>query len=138
MWKDLLKQYEGINNDLKINLPADKSEIERAERVLGVSFPTELKGLLLELNGDSWLLFSVAQIVENNLLTREALGEYYDKLNELLFIAGNGCGDYYAYEVCGEKTISTKIILWEHEDNSRRSVATSLSDLINRYYDDQI
>ena len=86
---------------LKLNAPVDKEEVAAAEKSLSVVFPPELKDLLGELNGDNWLLFSVAQIVETNLMIREALGQFYDKLDELLFIAGNGCGDYYAYQICG-------------------------------------
>ncbi|MBS3984376.1 MAG: SMI1/KNR4 family protein [Selenomonadales bacterium] len=136
MWRALLKRYEGVNN--RLNAPVDTEEIAAAERALSVAFPTELKDLLCELNGDNWLLFSVSQIVEINLMTREALGQYYDKLDELLFIAGNGCGDYYAYKICVGEADTGRIVFWDHEDNSRRVVASSLSELITRYYSDEI
>lgn len=42
---------------------------------------------------------SVNQIIEDNLQVREALSDSYEGLNELLFIVGNGCGDYYSYSI---------------------------------------
>lgn len=36
----------------------------------------------------------VKQIIEDNLLVREALSEFYEGLDELLFIGTNGCSSF--------------------------------------------
>jgi len=66
------------------------------------------------------------------------LCEYYRGLDEVLFIGGNGCGDYYSYIITDGIIASNKIILWEHEDNSLIFVANGLSELIEKYYEDKI
>ncbi len=64
------------------------------------------------MNGDNLLLHSVQQIVENSIMTRRYLGECYEGLNQLLFIGGNGCGDYYCYIIRDGVIMSNKIIRW--------------------------
>lgn len=71
--------------------------------------------------------------MENTFLARNTLCEYYEGLDELLFIGGNGCGDYYDGIIA-----LNEIIRWEHEDNSRMIVANGLAELIEKYYTDQI
>ena len=138
MWTEQIKKYKDENPFIKINPPAKAWAIGAAEKKLRIAFPNELKDLLLELDGDDNLLHSVKQIVENTLLTRKALGEYYEGLSELLFIAGNGCGDYYTYLITNGSIASNQILRWEHEDNSRVFVADGLADLIDKYYTDQV
>lgn len=89
------------------------------------------------MNGDGLLLHSVQQIVENTIMARRALGEYYEGLTELLFIGGNGCGDYYSYIITNGIIDSKEIIRWEHEDNNRVFVGNGLAQLIEKYYTDQ-
>jgi len=133
MWIEQIEIYKNENPFIKINAPSDEKEIKAAEEALGVSFPNELKGLLLELDGDSLLLFSALQIV-----TRKALGGLYGGFEEPLSIGGNGCGDYYAYTITDGITASNEIIRWEHEDNSRVFVASGLAGLIEKYHADQV
>ncbi len=137
MWTKQIVKYKSTNPYIRINEPSNEKEIAVAEKELGVPFPIELKELLLELNGDSYLLYSVQQIVENTIMTRRALGEYYEGLNELLFIGGNGCGDQYSYIIANGVIAANGIVRWEHEDNSRTLVASSLAELIEKYYTDQ-
>ena len=138
MWNSLINKYKDENSFIKVNSPSNNKEIVAAEEELNVIFPQELKELLLELNGDNVLLHSVQQIVENTIMTRRCLGEYYEGLTQLLFIGGNGCGDYYSYIITDGIIVSNKIIRWEHEDNSRIFVANGLAELIEKYYTDQI
>jgi hypothetical protein len=138
MWIEKISAYLANNGYIKPQRGADSAVIKEAEHKLKVNFPAELKSLLLEINGDDVLLFSVEQIVENNLDSRKVLGEVYDGLDLLLFIAGNGCGDYYSYQIIDGEIISTEIVRWEHEVNSTVLVASNLTELIEKYYTGQI
>lgn len=150
MWIDMVKAHTVDNRYVKPQIGADSAEIASAERRLNVRFPLELRSLLSEMNGDGFLLFSVEQIVQYNLDARLAFKETYTGLEHLLFVAGNGCGDYYAYsisgsipgsnsgEVFGGAILSTDMVRWEHEDHSTVPVASSLAELIEKYYTDQI
>ncbi len=82
-------------------------------------------------------MFSVQQIVETNLDSRRILGEVYGGLDRLLFVAGNGCGDYYSYKIEDGEISSTALYRWDHEENSITLVASDLADLIDKYYTDQ-
>lgn len=83
-------------------------------------------------------MLSVKQIIEDNLLVRKTLSESYEGLDELLFIGGNGCGDYYSYSILDGQISSTEIVRWEHEDNTKIVVAHSLQEMIDRYYNNEI
>lgn len=138
MWKEQIEMHKDNNPYMKINPPASARAIKAAEKKLEIVFPRDLKELLLELDGDNNLMHSVQQIVENTIMTRKALSEHYEGLSLLLFIGGNGCGDYYSYIITNGCIASNDIIRWEHEDNSRIIVANGLSELIEKYYTDQI
>ena len=138
MYIELIEKYINDNKYIKLRPPADLKMIANAENTLNITFPNELKELLLETDGDNFLLLSVKQIIEDNLLVREALSEFYEGLEELLFIGGNGCGDYYAYSILDGQIKSTEIVRWEHEDNIKIVVAHSLKEMIDRYYNNEI
>lgn len=134
MWLELIRKYVTNNNFIVPQCGASLSKIQNAEKKLGVLFPQELKDLLLEVNGDQCLLLSTDQIIEDNDLIRKNLSECYDGLDALLFIAGNGCGDYYAYVIQDGKISTNQIVRWEHEINECVAVATGLVEMIEKYY----
>lgn len=138
MYIEQIRIYMNDNEFIKPNPPADLKMITNAENRLNVMFPNELAELLLEMDGDNCLLLSVKQIIEDNLLVREALSDCYEGLDKLLFIGGNGCGDYYSYSIMDGQIKSTEIVRWEHEYNSMIVVANSLKEMIDKYYNDEI
>ena len=138
MYIEKIRRYMKENNFINPQPPVELSMIAEAESKLGVGFPDELKKMLSEMNGDKWLLWSVEQIVDDNMQIREYLADCYEGINELLFIAGNGCGDYYAYSIQNGQILTTEMIIWEHEDNSKTFVAHSLLEMIDRYYNSEI
>lgn len=138
MWLELIRKHMSNNKFIVPKCGANLSEIQNAEKKLGVLFPQELKDLLLAVNGDQCLLLSIDQIIEDNNLIRENLSECYEGLDELLFIAGNGCGDYYAYIIHDGKISTNQIVCWEHEINECVLVATGLVEMIEKYYSGQI
>lgn len=139
MYKELVLECSEGRAKIQIQEPATLLEIQEAEKVVGYSFPDELKELLLEMNGDKWLLFSTDQIIERVSLNREYLLECYEDIEQHIFFAGNGCGDYYCYNVSPDGVVDTSAIhIWLHEDNEMRWVAKDMEELIRRYYNSEI
>ena len=138
--------YKELINELAKNIkhagpqkPAAFSEIQEAEEIVGCRFPAELRALLTEMNGDRWLLFSTEEIMEVALSTREYLSESIDDIDRHIFFGGNGCGDYYCYNVMSDGSVENdRIYIWEHEINKTSFAASSISELIRRYYNDEV
>ena len=136
-WKSLIEKHLEKNPRMKLNPPATEQQIAEIEKRFGIVLPTDLKEFLGELNGDNWLVFSTSQIIEINEMQRTAF-DFYMPLDCLLFIAGNGCGDYYGYPITRDGIDGRKIYMWEHEDDSRIYKASGLKDMIEKYFSDQI
>jgi len=131
MYKELTQK---LNKDVKFNPPATLEEIEEVEKKLAIELPKGIKNLLLEFNGENDLIFSTQDIIETNLTQRQI--PCYMSFDSLLFIAGNGFGDYFGYAISKEE-IKSSIYKWDHEDDSRIWSAGGLKDLIEKYYTDQ-
>lgn len=138
MYKELVAPFAQKNEWIVPQKPAAHEQIETAEQAMKVAFPNELKQLLKEMNGDKYFCLSCEQIVEYNRIVREGLSEFYEGLYHLLFVAGNGCGDYYGYVIQSGLCIEGQIIMWEHETNETHIVAASLAEMISRYYSGEI
>ena len=67
------------------------------------------------------------------------LSECYEDIHNHIFFAGNGCGDYYCYNVSVDGIVEEEnIYIWEHEDNVCRLVAKNIEEMIRRYINDEI
>lgn len=144
MYKELILELTKGNKFVKIQLPCPENEIDIAEKAVGYHFPKELRALLQELDGDKYLFLSAKEIIEQAKLNREIQEMYYDEeftkeLGRFLFFATNGCGDYYCYRADSGRILDeTTIYIWKHEDDCWKQVATSMAELITRYYNDEI
>lgn len=136
MWKELFTELSSNNKNVKLNPPATIDEILEVENILHLCLPDKLKNLLTEVNGDNWFIFSTKQIVETNTSLREL--KCYMPLDCFLFVAGNGCGDYFGYAITGEGIKDWEIYMWDHESDNRVFIANGLKDVIEKYYTDQI
>ncbi len=138
MYRELIAELSKENRFVKIQPPCSETEIKNVEKETGYEFPSELKNLLRELNGDKWLLLSAKEIVENAKLNRqikEENEEFAKDLDKLIFFATNGCGDYYCYNTEIDDNV---IYIWEHEEFRLKPIAASITELITRYYQDEI
>ena len=72
-----------------------------------------------------------------NLLPSE-VAYIFNQVSCYLFVAGNGCGDYYCYRIDNGIVQSSPIYIWEHEDFQSKVVAANLEDMIHLYYQDKI
>lgn len=138
MYIDLLNQYAQRIESAKPQPAATEQEVHEAEKKLNLLFPDELKAFLYETNGDNFLCLSIDRIIEENLRLRKDIDSDLFDLSKLLFIATNGCGDYYGYQIENGTIQSTSIYIWDHEDFEARMVASNIADLIKLYYQDQI
>ena len=139
MYRELISQLTVNNSHAAVQAPALPADIQRAENVVGYPFPSELRELLSELNGDRWFLLSVEQIIDTVNINRQYLLECYEDIERHIFFAENGCGDYYGYNVNSDGSVdSDKIYIWLHETNETNIVASSIEELICRYYNDEI
>lgn len=137
MYVELEHQYAAKYAGVRPQPPASENEICEAEKRLTIQFPSELRNLLAEMNGDRWLCWSTNQIIENNMQMREAFQELAD-LSRFLFFADNGCGDCYGYQIQNQTIQPSPIYIWNHEDFEARIVAPDIAEMIRLYYQDQI
>ena len=153
MYRELILELTKGNEWVKVQPPCSETVISEAEKVVGYSFPEELKNLLREMNGDKWLFLSAEEIIENVKLNREIFlplfeedyskEEYQERVDRFIFFATNGCGDYYCYRVCPNGTADKSVIyIWEHEyigdSCCWRPVANNIKELIVRYCNGEI
>ncbi len=139
MYRELVEKYsEGIEW-VKIQKPATRLQIVSAELAVGHRFPKELTNLLSELNGDRWLLFSTDDIIETVHRNKKYLEEVYPTVSRHIFFAGNGCGDYFCYNISENNSVDeASVFMWDHETDGTHKVASSITELIERYYRDEI
>jgi cell wall assembly regulator SMI1 len=137
MWREYIQQWE--HNP--IFLPgATATQIAEVEAALQVSLPEDLKGLLSETNGvpgkyDISLIWSTDQLIARNREMRTPLMRAnYLPFDHLLFFTSAGNGDQFAYGVIEGEVKYQRIYVWNHEDDSRVSVAWSLKDFLERSY----
>ncbi|MGY4796425.1 SMI1/KNR4 family protein [Lysinibacillus fusiformis] len=134
MWKDYISS---VSKDYSFKPPASNAEIIRISEELNVKLPNKLFDLYNETNGvfDSFgcpLIWSTSQIVKDNLFFRN-FSDYKDiymPFDHLLFFSDNGWGDLYGYKILNGSIQTEDIYVWNHEDDSRTWVASSLEVFI--------
>jgi SMI1/KNR4 family protein SUKH-1 len=132
MWRELIARLDA---EATFHPPATLEELRGAESRLGVTLPAELRHALLETNGaevayGTGLLWSAQEIAGRNLDMRREwrAGEWRTMpFDHLLFFGELGNGDLVCFPITLEG-VSNCVFLWDHEDDSRTSAATSLAD----------
>lgn len=135
MWIEKIKEFAKTISFIHINPPASDSEIIHLENSFN-EIPDDLIKLLKELNGDGCTFLSVNEIIETNQRLRKIVD--YMPLDCLLFFAGNGCGDYFGYQIRKSGLCSYNIFLWDHESDNRTFAAGSMDHFISRYCNGEI
>lgn len=145
MYRELLSEHIKKTDWAQLQSPCPESDIAKVEKVVGYTFPDDLKALLRETNGDRWFLLSAKEIIENVERNRSILSEclepdeYLEKVDRYIFFATNGCGDYYCYRVCENGKVDTSAIyIWEHEEFETHYVAKDIREAIIKYYNNEI
>ena len=71
MHRELIEKLIEGHSWAKLQEPCPESDITKAEKYVGFSFPEELKALLRETNGDRNFLLSAEEIISNTKNNRE-------------------------------------------------------------------
>ncbi|BFT72356.1 SMI1/KNR4 family protein [Paenibacillus sp. P36] len=134
MWLDLIK---GLNSDYKFHAPVTEAQLLEVEDSLHVELPESLKELLMESNGvlDEYgcdIVWALERIVTDNLEFRsnDSFKDLYMPFDHLLFFSDAGNGDQIAFPILNGKVEKNDIYVWNHEDDSRTWISTSLSSFI--------
>lgn len=114
--------------------PAAKvSQIELCERSLGLALPDSLRELLTQSNGIEGqyglgLVWPVERIERDNLQIRSSsdFAERYMSFDCPLFFGDAGNGDRFAFPIQAGEVRRHDVFMWNHEDDSRTWVASSL------------
>jgi hypothetical protein len=124
---------------------ATATQIEAVERAVGVTLSAELRELLAESDGvfgeyDLGLVWPAVRIERDNLRFRAlpAFRGLYMPFDSLLFFADAGNGDQFAFRILEGKIPDSDVYAWDHEDDSRRWVARSLADYLERWLSGQL
>ena len=134
-WKELIQR---LTNEGEFASSASVDQLARAESSLGVKLPAALRELLDETNGVEGeyglgLVWPLEQIVEDNLMFRSnaSFCDIYMPFDHLLFFADAGNGDQFAFPIHADGVIHRPdVFAWDHEDDSRSWVASSLKDYL--------
>jgi hypothetical protein len=141
-WPDFSKQ---LRKDQILNYcfydSVPESQLVEAECKIKIVFPDELKAFYRQTDGIGIELVAYPDIgiIDYLILPLEKVLEYSWFLHgdwfaekNLLFIAPNGNGDYFGYEVVEGRMKSTQIYKWDHEDDSIELYSTSLAMFIQK------
>lgn len=142
IWKDYIG---AISKDYSYSSPASTPEIFQITDALNIELPRKLLELYSETNGvfdmfDCPLIWSTSQIVKENTFFRNFIDykDIYMPFDHLLFFSDNGCGDLFGYRILNGCIETEDIYVWNHEDDSRTWVASSLEVFIKGWITDEI
>lgn len=134
MWMNLINE---LTKDYKFQLPVTEPQLLELESLLQVELPKSLKGLFLESNGvigeyGCEIIWTLERIKKDNLEFRNNndFKELYMPFDHLLFFADAGNGDQFAFPILNGKIVKNDIYVWNHEDDSRTWISSSLSSFI--------
>lgn len=130
MWHEFI---HSLDSTAQFAQEASEAQILESEGALGVRFPEDLKTLLYESNGvrDHYgfcIVWSLEEITQYNGEMRllPQYSENYSSFAELLFFADAGNGDRFAFPVLQREAQQGPVLAWNHEDDMRKEVASSL------------
>ena len=116
--------------------PATADAINAAEAALGAPFPVEIRDLLSETDGVDGerglaLVWPAERIGKDNAYFRssQTFADLYLPFEGLVFFSDPGNGDQFAISLRGAQDI----FVWDHEDDSRTWVASTIMDFLRRW-----
>lgn len=89
---------------------------------------------------EDYIIWSLEDILKENLEFRntDIFKEIYMPFDCLLFFAGAGNGDLFAYSIQNGKVDREDIFVWNHEDDGRRWVAPAIENFFEGWIDGTI
>ena len=99
-----------------------------------IQLPKKSLNLLNETNGvfdkfDCPLIWSTGKIIEDNLFFRnfDDYKDIYMPFDNLMFFSDGGNGDLFGFAILNGSIQKEDIYVWNHEDDSRTWIASSLT-----------
>ncbi|MGO4275010.1 SMI1/KNR4 family protein [Paenibacillus sp. TAF58] len=142
MWKEFVTK---CSDRCEFVTPTLHEQLSLAEKELAVILNDDLKDLLLETNGIKGeygidIIWSIDRILKDNITFRtfEEFKELYMPFDHLLFFSDAGNGDQFAFPILNGKMENDNIFVWNHEDDSRMWIASSLKNFIKGWLDGTI
>ena len=145
------RQRAGIAWKPRFYPAAAPGDITGAEGRLNAAFPASIRSLLLETNsvmdlmavdgGEwfdcSWLVWTVEEIVEQNLYGRAATGErrYDHDLRRLVFFAGAGAdGILFGFPVLDDGVCASRVVVWHPVGEELHEVSPSVEHFLRGWF----
>lgn len=132
-------------SDLELSIPASEIDIFRAETRLNVKLPVSLIEILKVSNGVQGeyglgLIWDLDRLVTDNLhfWNNPDFAESYMPFNHVFFIGDAGNGDQFFIPIFKEQAIKEEVYVWNHEDDSRMWIASSIPDYLQGWLDGRI
>ncbi len=136
MWR---QRIANLTQAAAFSDPVGSADLVEAELALGGRLPRPLVELLSETDGVTGeyglgLVWPLARIVGDNLLFRTDpdFEDLYMPFDPLLFFADAGNGDQFAFLWTPRRD---EVYVWNHEDDSRTWVASSLDQYLQWWLD---
>ncbi len=110
-----LKARKPVWFGLDSDCPATETQVEAAEKSLGVSLPCAYKAFVRDFGGGYFAFGNVFSVSSSewNIVSRNQKTD----IHGFIAISDNGVGDYYGFKVCGG-VCGDCIYLWNHEEPS--------------------
>jgi hypothetical protein len=143
-------EQPGIASKPEFYPGASEDEIAGAELRLNARLPAPLQSLLLESNGvmgmmaidggewfkEGWLLWTLAEVIEQNLWYRSETGKatYKRDFCKVVFFADAGSdGILFGFPVREDQICAPSIVVWYPIEDELEDIAASLEDFIRKW-----
>lgn len=134
MWKELISN---LTEHAEFAPPVSDERLATTESALDIKLPDDLKNLLRESNGvvgeyGLGLIWDIDRIETDNLQFRNNsdFKQLYMPFDHLLFFGDAGNGDQFAYPIHAGMIRRPDVFAWDHEDDTRKWVASSLQQYL--------
>lgn len=131
---------------IKLTTAASEADIFRAENSLNIKLPAPLLKILKVSNGvhgeyELGLIWDLNRLVTDNLYfwNNTDFADSYMPFNHLLFIGDAGNGDqFFLPLVKREFPVKEDVYVWNHVDDSRTWIATSIQTYLEGWLEGRI
>ena len=136
-----IELFESLDENASTSEPAKDFVVEQIKEQTGTEISGQLLELLMQTNGiinkrfGDYLVYSYDRIIEcHELFNTHYPRDENELLQSLLFIADDGCGDYFGYVVSGGKIETEEIGVYYPITNEYKIVAPSLREWAIEWY----
>ncbi|MFF9158162.1 SMI1/KNR4 family protein [Streptomyces sp. NPDC014846] len=136
MWTELITQHaDGV--EITFSAPVTDDALNEAAEALGHPVPDDLASVFRETNGVVGeygfdRVSPLETVIQRNLELRSSFSELYMAFDELLFFSDvTGNGDLFGIVLVPGQY--QQVFFWDHETDSRRWVASSIADFLERW-----